>query len=264
MQILGVVLRLGNCMEVQNMFSGKAENYSISRPSYPKEIIDCLYNKHGFSKGATVADIGAGTGKFSKLLLERGTKVYCIEPNADMLAVAKKELSHFNECSLLCGLAESTGLKDCSVDFVTVAQAFHWFNIKNFKSECLRILKPGGKVVLVWNERSLNAKVNEEWSGVFSRYCKNFVGFGNGMTSNSDKIKSFYGGDFTTEVKNFPLVFDRQGFIKRSLSASYSLTQNDKEYLPYINALNNLFDKFQQDEKIIIPNDCICFVGQLN
>lgn len=251
------------CKEVQNMFSGKAENYFASRPSYPKEIIDCLYGKHGLSKASVVADVGAGTGKFSKLMLERGTAVYCVEPNADMRAYAKKELRAYDDFRLVDGTAENTCLAANSVDCVTVAQAFHWFDVEKFKKECLRILKPNGEVVLVWNVRTLSAKINEEWSGVFLRYCKNFVGFSNGIGTDSAKITSFFGGDYCREEFNFPVVYDRQGFIKRSLSSSYSLTAKDDDYSHYLNELNKLFDEYQVGGVLTVPNMCVAFVGNV-
>jgi len=84
-------------MELKNeeRFSNKADIYKKYRPSYPKELIDYLYSQVGFRQDSIIADIGSGTGILSCLLLERGSLVYCVEPNADMRKVAEKDLSGF-------------------------------------------------------------------------------------------------------------------------------------------------------------------------
>jgi len=143
----------------EERFTDKAELYKKFRPSYPKELLDYLYTQIGFSKDCIIADIGSGTGIFSRLLIERGSFVYCVEPNEDMRQTAEKELSVYKKFASVNGSDKNTGLQDANVDFITVAQAIHWFDRQMFKSECQRILKPDGKVVLVWNERDYENEI---------------------------------------------------------------------------------------------------------
>ena len=137
-------------------FSGLVENYSKYRPSYPPELMSFIELETGLQKDWNIADIGSGTGIFSKLLLGRGYKVYGIEPNKNMREAAEYELQGFKKFTSIDGAGEKTSLKDRSIDLITVAQAFHWINPDAAKLEFRRILKPPGYVALIWNIRIAN------------------------------------------------------------------------------------------------------------
>ena len=96
-------------MDSTKMFDGYANDYTVGRPSYAAELIDCLYNKYGFSKSSIIADIGSGTGKFAKHLLDRGSQVYCVEPNDDMRDLLLDELRLH---------ARSLGRRQCNIAFL--------------------------------------------------------------------------------------------------------------------------------------------------
>ena len=136
-------------MDSARKFDGYAKDYAIGRPSYALDLINCLYERYGISEKSVIADIGSGTGKFAKHLLERGSQVYCVEPNDDMRQTAEKELGCYENFHSVAGNAQWSNLDDGFVDFVTTAQAFHWFNVTDFRRECLRIMKKGGKGVKV-------------------------------------------------------------------------------------------------------------------
>lgn len=117
----------------QQLFTGKADHYTSARPSYSPDLIRLLYTSGCFCRQSVVADIGAGTGKFSRILLERGSFVYAVEPNGDMRRNAKKELASFDNKHIVNGFGEATTLH-VPVDFVTCAQAFHWLDPKAFRA----------------------------------------------------------------------------------------------------------------------------------
>ena len=135
-----------------NKFTGKAKIYNKYRSSYPVQCIDDIIASNPSNKNMIIADIGAGTGKLTELFLKRGIKVIAVEPNHDMINIAKENLSEygnlikFNEES-----AENTKIENNSVDVITVAQAFHWFDKELFKNECRRILKENGNIAIMWN-----------------------------------------------------------------------------------------------------------------
>lgn len=137
-------------------FSGLVENYANYRPSYPAEVISFIEQETRLQKDWNIADIGSGTGIFSKLLLERGYKVYGIEPNKAMREAAEKELVPYKKFTSIDGAGEKTTLQDRSIDLITVAQAFHWINAEEAKLEFRRILKPPSYVALIWNIRTSN------------------------------------------------------------------------------------------------------------
>ena len=104
----------------------------------------------------SVADIASGTGIWTKMLLENGNAVYGVEPNADMRQAGERLLAGFPKLISIGGNAEATTLPDAGVDFVTAAQAAHWFDRERARQEFVRILKPGGWLVLLWNEREVD------------------------------------------------------------------------------------------------------------
>ena len=84
-------------MDSTRKFDGYAKDYAVGRPSYALDLINCLYERYGISEKSVIADIGSGTGKFAKHLLERGSQVYCVEPNDDMRQTAEKELGSYEK-----------------------------------------------------------------------------------------------------------------------------------------------------------------------
>lgn len=143
----------------ENKFDGMGNIYAKFRPNYPKDFIDFLFTDLNLPKNCVFADIGAGTGILTKQLLEKGATVYAVEPNDDMRKVAENNLNKFSKFIPVKGTAESTTLPDNSIDIITVAQAFHWFDRQKFKKECQRILKPSGKVILIWNSRDSRSEL---------------------------------------------------------------------------------------------------------
>ncbi len=98
-------------MDTTKKFDGHASAYTAGRPSYAKELIDCLYGRYGLSETSLIADIGSGTGKFAAHLLERGSKVFCVEPNDDMRKTAEAELAGYRNFYSVRGDAKHTGLE---------------------------------------------------------------------------------------------------------------------------------------------------------
>ena len=130
-------------------FASAADLYERARPSYSQEAIDWLVAQTRLGPGSTVVDLGAGTGKLTRLLLPSGARVVAVEPIAEMRA-------HIQEAEALDGTAEAIPLPDGSADVVTVAQAFHWFDHDRALPEIHRVLREGGKLVIVWNMRELD------------------------------------------------------------------------------------------------------------
>jgi len=127
-------------------FSAGADAYERGRPSYPAVAVDLLVDELGIGPGRDVLDLAAGTGKLTQLLVATGAHVVAVEPVAEMRA-------RLRDVEALEGTAESIPRPDASFDAVTVAQAFHWFDAPTALAEIQRVLRPGGGLGLVWNER---------------------------------------------------------------------------------------------------------------
>jgi SAM-dependent methyltransferase len=133
-------------------FGAAADLYERARPSYPPEALDWTVERTGVGAGRTVVDLGAGTGKLTRLLVATGARVVAVEPVAEMRA----KLEHVVPgVEVLDGTAESMPLHDGAADAITVAQAFHWFDRERAYPELHRVLAPGGFLVLLWNTRDL-------------------------------------------------------------------------------------------------------------
>ncbi len=249
-------------MENTQKFTDKATIYSKARPTYPQHFFDYLYEKVGFNNTSIVADIGSGTGILSKELLARGTKVFCVEPNDDMRKTAESNLKSYPHFISVNASAESTTLENASVDFVTVAQAFHWFDKNKFRTECARIVKPQGKVVLVWNSRTTQNPLTHALTAVNKTFCSDFKGFAGGSNLDPASFSDFFQDghcDFCTFQNNF--CYEEEKFIDYCLSASYAPTQNDVHYTAYINELKSIFLKYGDGNHILVPTVTCSYVG---
>lgn len=246
-------------MDNTKKFSGKADVYQKARPNYAQALLDFVAQKWQIGEGSLVADIGSGTGIFTRQLLGLGAKVYGVEPNADMRAKAEELLGEDPNFMSVVGTAEQTTLPDHSFHLVTAAAAFHWFDTERFKQECARILMPGAPVVLAWNEMKMLAEINQGRERIYKKYCPNFNGFSGG-NDKEDRIKgAFFDG--TLQKRRFPnpLSYDRQTFINRALSSSYSLIETDPEFGAYLAELGELFDQHAVDGKIVLPQDSVAY-----
>ena len=246
-------------------FSGKGNIYSENRPSYPQAFIDFLYSDVGITANSVIADIGSGTGKLTRLLLEKGNKVFAVEPNADMRANAEMDLAGFGNFISINSFAENTTLADNSIDFITVATAFHWFDRQAFKSERKRILKKGGKVIIVYNSRDEDSDFVKKFYAVNRKYCPKFQGFtGSGSLlrpENAGHYSDFFAGEYIENIIGNDLVYDEQGFVGRSLSSSYALEEGDAQYASYVNALRQLFQENSRGGTVVMPNITHSYIG---
>lgn len=245
-------------------FTGKASTYEKYRPEYPKEFIDHLFSSTGLHEDNIISDIGSGTGILSKQLLEKGSLVICVEPNADMRQISVKNLSSYKNFVSVNGSAEQTTLDQNSIDCITVAQAFHWFDTKKFKQECKRILKRNGKVALVWNSRVADSRLVIENSNICKALCPNFIGFTGGQEENPESLRMFFkDGIYDYRVFENNITYDREGFLGRNLSASYAPKEGNHDYEQFILEINALFNKYSNNGEVILPNVTRSYIGEV-
>ena len=246
-------------MDNTKKFSGKADVYQQARPNYAQALLDFIAQKWQIGEGSLVADIGSGTGIFTRQLLELGAMVYAVEPNTDMRAKAEELLGGNPNFVSVIGTAEQTTLPDHRFHLVTAAAAFHWFDAQRFKLECERILLPGAPVVLAWNEVEMSSEINQGRERIFKKYCTNFNGFSGGSDEEDEIKRAFFDGAIQEKHFANPLSYDRQTFINRALSGSYSLIETDPGFEAYLAELGELFDQHAVDGKIVLPQDSVAY-----
>jgi SAM-dependent methyltransferase len=143
-------------------FGREAETYERVRPSYPADAVAWLADNLDLGPGRTVLDLAAGTGKLTRLLLPFGGTLLAAEPVEGM---RRGFVATVSDIPIVAATAEALPVAVGSLDAITVAQAFHWFDADRAFGECGRVLRPGGRVGLIWNVRDRSSDwVNEVWS----------------------------------------------------------------------------------------------------
>lgn len=250
-------------MDPTTRFSDRVADYVATRPGYPEEVLRTLGSKAGLGPESTVADLGSGTGISARLLLRSGARVIGVEPNHAMRRAAEEALGGEPRFSSVDGTAEATTLADRSVDLVTAAQAFHWFDRDATRAEAARILVAGGRVALFWNRRltdrtpflrAYEALLHEHGTD-YARVDHTRIG--------PEVLERFFGGPY--EARRFPnlQVFDEEGLRRRLLSSSYTPAPNHSAHGPMLDALARLFAAHQDGGAVRFEYVTELFFGTL-
>ncbi len=246
-------------------FSSRVERYIKYRPNYPQEVIEFLKKEGILNSNSIIADIGSGTGILSELFLKEGNKVFGVEPNIDMRKAGEKLLDKYSNFISIDGSAEDTKLDDNSIDLITVGQAFHWFHLEDARKEFMRILKPKGWVILIWNRRKkLTNAFLKEYEKFLLKYGTDYKVI---EKSKLDFDKFFYNNK--KERKYNRITFDNyqkfnyEGLEGRLLSTSYIPLSDHPKYNDMIKDLKSLFEKFQENGYIRFDYNTEVIYGQL-
>lgn len=246
-------------------FSSRVEKYVKYRPSYPPEIIEFLKKKKIYSLSSVIADIGSGTGILSELFLKEGNFVYGVEPNIDMRNAGEKLLRKYSNFLSIDGSAESTTLDSNIIDIITVGQAFHWFNLEKAKLEFLRILKPKGWVILIWNRRR---KHTNEFLKEYEKFLLKYGTDYKAIEKRKLDFDKFFTGNkpdnkYNREKFDNYQIFDYDSLKGRLLSTSYIPLDENPKYNDMLLELKQLFERHQKDGHIKFDYDTELFYGQL-
>jgi SAM-dependent methyltransferase len=223
-------------------FSDRVENYVRYRPGYPPEALEALRTECGLTSEHVVADIASGTGIWTRRLLENGNRVFGVEPNAEMREAGERLLAEFPAFKSVAGSAEATRLAYQSVDFVTAAQAAHWFDREGSRREFVRILKPGGWLVLLWNERLTDSTpFLRDYEQLLLTYGTDYEEVRHEKTT--DAVNEFFDPmPYVERVFPNRQVFDYAGLEGRLLSSSYAPGPGEPKHAPMLEELRRIFD----------------------
>lgn len=250
--------------EPTKRFSNRVENYIKYRPGYPQEAIDFLQKQFGLTSLSVVADVGSGTGIFTKLLLNKVYRVYAVEPNEPMRQAAEEDLKSYPSFISIPGSAEHTNLATGSIDLITSATAFHWFNLEETKKEFQRILKPAGAVALLWNMRMPDAdNFAKAYTNLLDNYATDHTAVKD-KTTNGLRLNDFFdsNGYQTTKFINHQ-EFDLQGLIGRALSSSFVPLPDTPEGKIFFEKLKAIFEEHQVNGKVNFHYDTTVYTGRV-
>jgi len=250
--------------DAKQRFSSRVADYVRYRPGYPDALIDVLRKECGLQKFHQVADIGSGTGFLSKLFARNGNVVWGVEPNQEMREAGDEFLAAYPNFTSVAGSAEATNVGDICIDFVTVGQAFHWFEPVATRKEFARILKPGGWVVVAWNDRRIGeTEFGRAYEDLLVRFGTDYTKVKDAYPE-ADDMKEFFGkGNFQRrELPNFQ-EFDFEGLAGRVRSSSYAPREADEKFVPMMGELRSLFQANQRDGSVRMEYTTQIYLGQL-
>jgi ubiquinone/menaquinone biosynthesis C-methylase UbiE len=244
-------------------FSSRADNYARYRPGYPAGVIDILRSDCGLTENSIIADVGSGTGILSELFLKNGNCVIGIEPNAGMREAAELLLKGFSRFVSSDATAEATRLEPASVDFVTAGQAFHWFDRAKARNEFARILKPGGWVVLIWNERKLDSTpFLREYESLLLQYGTDYEKVRHENVTR--EIGQFFApGIFRLKDLKNVQHFAFAALVGRTRSASYTPEPGSPNFAPMFAKLEEIFNANNREGMITFEYDTRIYYGRL-
>lgn len=242
-------------------FSSRVDDYVRFRPGYPPEIVGLLKKECELTVDSVIADIASGTGIFTRMLLENGNRVFGVEPNDEMRRAGERFLADHPRFNSVAGTAEATTLPDHSVDMVTAAQAAHWFDRENARREFVRILKPGGWLVLVWNDRRLDStEFQRDYEQLLRTYGTDYeLVRRHGVAL---AIESFFTQPFQTRAFEYKQTFDYAGLEGRLLSSSYIPQKDHPQYNAMLLELRRIFDRHQLNGSVSFDYDTRVYYGQ--
>jgi SAM-dependent methyltransferase len=251
--------------DAKQRFSNRVADYVRYRPGYPVEILSLLKTWTNFRPEHVVADIGSGTGLLSKIFLDFGNRVLGVEPNDEMRAAGEEFLGGYPNFTSVAGSAEATTLPSDSVDFIAAGQAFHWFQMPAARDEFHRILKPEGRVLVIWNERLLDdTAFLREYEALLNRFGTDYAKVSESYPR-AEQMLAFYGpNEFTSHaLPNFQ-EFDFEGLSGRLRSSSYAPPQDHPQFKPMMKELRRLFDAHQQGGVVPMEYRTRVYAGKLD
>src|SRR5579859_327444 len=245
-------------------FSDRVENYVRYRPGYPAEALQALKDECGLRPDHVIADLASGTGIWTRMVLANGNPVFAVAPNAEMRQAGERLLAGFARFTSVAGTAEETTLATESVDFVTAAQAAHWFDRPRARREFVRILKPAGWLVLLWNERLTDS------TPFLRAYEELLLNFGTDYEDvrherTTDAVNEFFDpAPYRERVFATRQEFDYEGLEGRLLSSSYAPGPGHPKHEPMLRELRRIFDEHAGSGQVAFDYKTRVYFGRLS
>ena len=244
-------------------FGNRVHSYARYRPSYPVAVVSALLSGRAPSAPPVAADVGSGTGIFTRMLLAQGIRVFGVEPNAQMRAAAESELAAYQNFVSIDGSAEQTGLPSAAVDLVTAAQAFHWFDSEATLAEFRRILRPGGRLALVWNKRKLSQPFQLAYDALLHAHAPEYPEVSHLHLEDDDIARFFRPGEMQLLHFENSQKLDFDGLVGRLKSASYCPDEDSEDFARLVGQLRGLHGEFAEQGLVRFEYDTRLYLGAI-
>jgi SAM-dependent methyltransferase len=249
--------------DAKQRFSNRAADYVRYRPGYPSELLDVLRKECDLRPGHVVADIGSGTGFLSELFLKNGNAVFGVEPNREMREAGELHLQSYRGFVSVEGSAEATTLPEACADFVAAGQAFHWFEPEKTRAEFRRILRPQGWVVALWNFREMETPFARAYEDILVKYGTDYTRVRDSYPQSHDVQSFFLGGEFLHHTLPNVQFLDWDGLAGRLRSGSYVPLEGHANFAPMMDALRELFRRYQENGRVRAEFATHLYAGRL-
>jgi len=245
--------------EKNNTHNNKSESYDIGRPNYPDAFFDYLYERFGQADGLSIADIGAGTGKITKRFLEKGSRVFAVEPDKKMMAILKTNLAAFANLTSLQRPAEMTDIPSGAAQLIFCGNSYMWFDRKRVVPEFQRIVEARDKPNIIIARLGPGKNVyTQELLEIDNKFKKSVSGR---TPNNSNPFKE---GSYEQKTFEYSVNQSYDEFLHGCLSASHAPTPKDDDFEEYCAALKQLFDKYSVDGELEGTFRLVCLVGSVD
>lgn len=258
----GMLERIRKCRYDCALFVDKQQIYDDCRPGWPEKAVDYIRERVGDNK--IIADIGSGTGKLAGLCAPWSSGVLAIEPSIHMRRILKERIESLSpilsNIRVIAATADCTTLPDHSVDAITIAEAYHWFDNEATRKEFRRILKPGGYVFLLWNHVRGNP-FDEEMKEIEQKY-RTYERLP--QRTGKERADDLFGSSnwerlaFDNTIRQ-PL----SRFLGGACSASYAPEAGTVNGEAFRKAVKALFEKYAAGGKLLTHITTVCYAGKM-
>jgi SAM-dependent methyltransferase len=251
-------------IDPKERFSNRVDDYVRYRPGYPAGLFTMLAAEGHLDAASLVVDVGSGTGILTRGLLDSlEARVIGVEPNAAMREAARDALGPHPRFASVDASAEATGLPAVSADLVIAAQAFHWFEPLRTRAEFVRILRPGGLVALVWNQRR-DSPLNRDYVEMLERLAPEYPLVWETQRSSEPKMRAFFAPAVACSARfDNEQTLDEAGFRGRLLSSSYAPPTGDSLHSAILIRADEIFRAHARDGLVTIEYDTVVWYGHL-
>jgi SAM-dependent methyltransferase len=245
------------------LFSELAQLYAQHRPDYPAAALDLVVSRAGLGPGQLLVDVGSGTGISSRLFAARGVPVLGIEPNDSMRAKAEAEPAPPGAPSprYQAGRGEATGLPDGVAAAAICAQAFHWFDAPVALAEFRRVLRPGGWVALLWNERD----ERDPFTGAYGDVVRTLPESREVEGPRAVAGQALLDSPLFEAAERLPFSHEQllteEGLLGRTFSASWAPKEPERAE-PFAEAVRAVFAQFQRDGRVVMRYETTVYLAR--